>query len=107
MDIAYGIQIKDKTDEYIHIAESALEGMSEAAVPGAFLVNQIPWCMSICFLSPVNVSNTFLIHSKICSFLVPWHRLPEKGCGMEIFDGINGYQTFLGCQSSSCKYSFA
>ena len=56
MDIAYGIQIKDKTDEYIHIAESALEGMSEAAVPGAFLVDQIPWCMSIFFWSPVNVS---------------------------------------------------
>ena len=43
MDIVYGIQIMDKTGEYIHIAESALEGMSEAAVPGAFLVDQIPW----------------------------------------------------------------
>ena len=42
MDIAYGIQIKDKTDEYIHFAESASEGMSEVAVPGAFLVDQIP-----------------------------------------------------------------
>jgi hypothetical protein len=75
----------DKTDEYIHIAESALEGMSEAAVPGAFLVDQIPWCISICFWSLVNVSNTLLIHSKICSFLVPWRRLPEKGCGKESF----------------------
>jgi hypothetical protein len=109
VDIAYGIQIKDKTDEYIHIAESALEGMSEAAVPGAFLrlVDQIPWCISICFWSLVNVSNTLLIHSKICSLLVPWRRLPEKGCGMENFGGIDGYQTFPGCQSSSCKCSFA
>lgn len=43
MDIAYGIQVKDRTDEFITIAESALEGLSEAAVPGAFLVDQIPW----------------------------------------------------------------
>src|SRR5258708_1229228 len=100
MDIAYGIQIKDKSDEYIHIAESALEGMSEAAVPGAFLVDQIPWCMSTCFCYSVNMSNALLIHSKICSFLVPWRRVPEKGCGMESFGGINGYQAIPGRQSS-------
>ena len=107
MDIAHGIQIKDKTDEYIHIVKSALEGMSEVAVPGAFLVDQIPWCMSVCFWSPVNVSNTLLIHSKICSFFVPWRRLLEKGCGLGKFGRINGYQAFPGCQSRSCKCSFA
>ena len=91
MDIAYGIQIKDKTDEYIHIAESALEGLSAAAIPGAFLVDQMPWCMSIHFSSPLISSNT---HSKICPFLVPWCWLPEKGYGMETFGRSNAYQAF-------------
>lgn len=69
MDIAYGIQVKDKTDEYIRIAESALEGLSAAAVPGAFLVDQMPWCMFIRFSSIL--SNAVLMYSEICSFLVP------------------------------------
>jgi hypothetical protein len=51
MDIAYGIKVKETNDEYIHIAEGALEGTSEAAIPGAFLVDQIPWCMSVYFFS--------------------------------------------------------
>jgi len=58
-------------------------------------------------LVSVNVSRKLLIHSEICSFLVPWRRLPEKGCGMEGIGGINGYQAFPGRQSSSCKCSLA
>ncbi len=43
MDIAYGIQVEKRTDEYISVAENALEGLSAAAVPGAFMVDQIPF----------------------------------------------------------------
>ncbi|ESK84364.1 cytochrome p450 [Moniliophthora roreri MCA 2997] len=43
MDIAYGIPVEKRSDEYIEIAETALEGLSAAAVPGAYLVDQLPF----------------------------------------------------------------
>ncbi|KAK7043906.1 hypothetical protein VNI00_008072 [Paramarasmius palmivorus] len=42
MDIAYGIRVEKRSDPYIEIAETALEGLSAAAVPGAYLVDSIP-----------------------------------------------------------------
>ena len=42
MKIAYGIDVKDSDDPYISIAEEALNGIVEAAVPGAFLVDLLP-----------------------------------------------------------------
>lgn len=42
MDISYGITVLDSNDPYMSIAEEVLEGFSEAAVPGAFLVDLIP-----------------------------------------------------------------
>jgi hypothetical protein len=42
MDIAYGITVQESDDPYISIAEEALMGLSEAAVPGAFWVDLVP-----------------------------------------------------------------
>ena len=42
MKIAYGIDVKDSDDPYILVAEGALSGVSEAAVPGAFWVDFLP-----------------------------------------------------------------
>lgn len=42
MAIAYGIDVNSVDDSYVAIAERALEGLSEAAVPGAYMVDQIP-----------------------------------------------------------------
>ncbi|KAF8181626.1 cytochrome P450 [Pholiota molesta] len=42
MGITYGINIADKEDRYIATAEKALEGMGQAASPGAFLVDLLP-----------------------------------------------------------------
>ena len=47
MSIAYGIEVTDHEDRYIAIAERALEGLSEAAVPGAYMVDQIPLCKKL------------------------------------------------------------
>ncbi|KIJ36847.1 hypothetical protein M422DRAFT_178866 [Sphaerobolus stellatus SS14] len=41
--VAYGINIKSESDPYIHTAEKALNAVGEAAVPGRFLVDMIPW----------------------------------------------------------------
>ncbi|KAJ3560335.1 hypothetical protein NP233_g10902 [Leucocoprinus birnbaumii] len=41
-EAAYGIKIKTWEDEYVKLAEEALKGVSEAAVPGAFLVDIFP-----------------------------------------------------------------
>jgi hypothetical protein len=45
MNLTYGIHIAPKDDRYITMAEKALAGMSEAAKPGAFLVDFLPFCM--------------------------------------------------------------
>ena len=42
MKIVYGIDVKDSGDPYIALAEEALHGVSEAATPGAFLVDILP-----------------------------------------------------------------
>jgi hypothetical protein len=84
MNVTYGITIAPKNDRYITIAEKALAGMAEAANPGAFLVDLLPFrkylvipylkaypysrfphilCSKICPVSTVyfSVSSTFLI----------------------------------------------
>ncbi|KIJ51945.1 hypothetical protein M422DRAFT_243517 [Sphaerobolus stellatus SS14] len=43
MEIAYGITIKPEDDPYIHTAEVAMKAGGEAAVPGRFMVDMIPW----------------------------------------------------------------
>ncbi|KAF8066895.1 cytochrome P450 [Lyophyllum atratum] len=47
MNVTYGINIAPKGDRYITIAEKALGGMAEAANPGAFLVDLIPFLKHI------------------------------------------------------------
>ena len=42
MNIGYGISVQESDDPYILIAEEALNGLSEAGVPGAFWVDLIP-----------------------------------------------------------------
>ncbi|KAJ4485859.1 cytochrome P450 [Lentinula aciculospora] len=42
MNVTYGIEIQDKEDHYIIVAENALDGMAKAANPGAFLVDIFP-----------------------------------------------------------------
>lgn len=51
MNVTYGINIAPKNDRYITVAEKALGGMAEAANPGAFLVDLLPFCKF--FLHPV------------------------------------------------------
>jgi hypothetical protein len=42
MKIGYGIAVQESDDPYILIAEEAFDGVAEAAVPGAFLVDSFP-----------------------------------------------------------------
>ena len=42
MKIGYGITVQDSDDPYISMAEVAFTGASEAAAPGAFLVDSLP-----------------------------------------------------------------
>jgi len=42
MEICYGITVLEHDDPYISIAEEAFEGVAEAGVPGAFLVDLLP-----------------------------------------------------------------
>jgi hypothetical protein len=42
MSVAYGISVKESDDPYILNLEEALNGIVEAGIPGAFLVDLIP-----------------------------------------------------------------
>ena len=42
MEIGYGITVQESDDPYISIAEVAMNGVAEAAIPGAFLVDFFP-----------------------------------------------------------------
>jgi hypothetical protein len=43
MSITYGIAVKSTNDPYINVAEKGMQGVVEAAIPGSFLVDMIPW----------------------------------------------------------------
>ncbi|KIJ22982.1 hypothetical protein M422DRAFT_196467, partial [Sphaerobolus stellatus SS14] len=43
MEIAYGMDLKDKDDPYFSRAQQVVRAMDETALPGAFLVDLIPW----------------------------------------------------------------
>lgn len=49
MSVAYGMEVRDN-DDFITVAEEAMEGLSAAAVPGAFIVDLLPirTCDNIC-----------------------------------------------------------
>ena len=42
MKISYGIDVKESDDSYISLAEHALNGLNEAAIPGTFWVDLFP-----------------------------------------------------------------
>jgi len=42
--IAYGMDIQPSDDPYIELAEKAHEGLMQAALPGSFLVDTLPFC---------------------------------------------------------------
>ena len=42
MKISYGIDVQESNDPYILVVEEAMRGVSEAGVPGAFLVDVFP-----------------------------------------------------------------
>ena len=43
MKIGYGIAVQESDDPYISVAEEVLNGLAEAALPGAFLVDLFPF----------------------------------------------------------------
>lgn len=43
MDVCYGIPVNDSEDPYITRAETALDGIAKAGIPGSFLVDMLPW----------------------------------------------------------------
>ena len=42
MKIGYGIAVQESDDPYISVVEVALDGISEAGIPGAFWVDLLP-----------------------------------------------------------------
>lgn len=42
MDVTYGIKVFPENDPYIQTAEKAMSCLTEAAIPGSFLVDFLP-----------------------------------------------------------------
>jgi hypothetical protein len=42
MKIGHGIAIQESNDPYISVAEVVMNGVAEAGIPGAFLVDLLP-----------------------------------------------------------------
>lgn len=42
ISVAYGINIRPKDDPYLQVAEEGVHSLSNAAVPGTFLVDMLP-----------------------------------------------------------------
>jgi hypothetical protein len=42
MSVAYGIKVSENDDPYISNAEEALHGLSQAGIPGQFMVDLLP-----------------------------------------------------------------
>lgn len=40
----YGIQVRSRKDRYIKVAQAVMDAVSEAAKPGAYLVDAFPFC---------------------------------------------------------------
>ena len=45
--VAYGKKIRTMDDEYVTIAHNAMEGLNKASVPGAYLIELIPFAKYI------------------------------------------------------------
>jgi hypothetical protein len=43
-DVAYGIDIREGGEQYAVKAEEAMESLTEAGIPGGFLVDLLPFC---------------------------------------------------------------
>lgn len=51
LNITYGIDVQDFNDPYVQTVEKAMDALTEAGVPGAFLVDTFPICQPIFPLS--------------------------------------------------------
>jgi cytochrome P450 len=61
MKMVYGIDIKSCEDEYITIPEKVLHAVSEAVIPGRFLVDALPICMWFLRMSMPSATISLLI----------------------------------------------
>ena len=43
ISLAYGLKFRDVNDPFIGLAQRAIKSLLDAAIPGAFLVDLIPW----------------------------------------------------------------
>lgn len=74
---AYGYKVHDKDDPLVHLTELVNEQFACASVPGAFLVDTLPFCTSQTTLVVVErlFKPPFVLCSAICSGLVSGDRL--------------------------------
>jgi hypothetical protein len=88
--ISYGIEVEPHDDPYIDIAEKALFGINQAAIPGSYLVDALPFrCVfQIVFIFYLQLK----VGSEIRPRLVPWCKVQTTSEGVEYSRGGNGRQ---------------
>jgi hypothetical protein len=48
--VTYGYEVNSLDDKFVRMAEEAFAELAHASIPGTFLVDAIPLCMSYAFL---------------------------------------------------------
>ena len=73
---AYGYKVHDKDDPLVHLTELVNEQFACASVPGAFLVDTLPFCTSQTLVVVERLFKlSFVLCSATCSGLVSGNRL--------------------------------
>ena len=96
MDIIYGIQVDDVSNEHVVQAETWVAGVNQVIEPGRFLVDILPFCrLNLLFLLSVFI----FFFSAVCANLVPrgkfqtaplWLERKYVQCTQWTFQGSKG-----------------
>ncbi|KAF9002579.1 cytochrome P450 [Cyathus striatus] len=81
MASGYGLEVKDKNNRFVSMAEEALEGLSEAGIPGRFVVDLVPLLKHIPFWIPGAGFLKFAAHMKQVNHSVEveaWNEVKEQ-----------------------------
>lgn len=97
--MTYDYDMAPEGDEFVALAEKSADTFSQAAAPGAWLVDIIPWCT---FNPSEEIPNLYsFLHSAIHPLVVPRRRLQTHRSRMESHQRLSPRQTIQHCQRTN------
>lgn len=81
----YDIEVEDLSNKYLQLAESSLESITEALVPGTFWVDFLPFLKHVPAWMPGADFKRKALHWKVSSFAIrdaPWDAARMRWVGL-------------------------